>query len=128
MSPDQAEAAQRWADGARDALDTAERLWASQKYHHALFFCHLAVEKAFKARYIALHGAMPPYTHDLRLLASHLNHGLTAVEPALLAELSTFNVAGRYQEDKLEFYRRATPAYATQWLERTRSILKALLE
>lgn len=37
MAPDQARAVKHWADGARDAFDTAEKLFASKKYHHALF-------------------------------------------------------------------------------------------
>ncbi len=37
-----------WKKGAEDAIDTAEKLMESKKYHHALFFCHLAIEKALK--------------------------------------------------------------------------------
>src|SRR4051794_24744459 len=113
MSPDQQAAVQHWADGARDALDTAERLFESRKFHHALFFCHLAVEKALKARYIAATGEMPPYTHDLLLLASHFDHRLSGQDEAALDELSTFNIAGRYQEEKLDLYHRASRPYAT---------------
>jgi len=42
-----------WVDGARDAFDTSEKLFDSKKYHHALFFLHLALEKALKALYVS---------------------------------------------------------------------------
>lgn len=34
-----------WLASSKDDLDTAEKLFASEKYHHCLFFVHLALEK-----------------------------------------------------------------------------------
>lgn len=127
MAPDQEQAARRWAEGAWDALDTAQKLFESKKFHHALFFCHLAVEKALKSRYIVVHDALPPYTHDLGLLASRIPTSLTMQQQRTLAELTTFNIAARYEEEKLDLYRRATPEYVAQWIEDTKVLLKGIL-
>ena len=37
--------AKYWREGADDALATAQALMDAKRYHHALFFCHLALEK-----------------------------------------------------------------------------------
>src|SRR3989344_4621020 len=126
MSPDTEKAAKAWKEGARDAFDTAEKLYVSKKYHHALFFCHLAVEKALKATYILAHTEMPPHTHDLVLLASRTNT-TTEDELKMFAEINKFNIAARYQEEKDELYKKATAEYAQEWIQHTSLILKSLL-
>lgn len=127
MSPDQKKAIALWADGARDALDSAEKLFAAKKYHHALFFCHLAVEKALKARYIAERAESLPYTHDVRRLAKILNLASNEAVDEFLAGVNTFNVAGRYVEEKMDLARRATPDYTRSWVDRTREFMQNLL-
>lgn len=127
MAPDQEKAAKAWQEGARDAFDTAEKLYASKKYHHALFFCHLAVEKVLKATYILAHNEMPPHTHDLILLASHTNNAASEEKLKLFAEMNKFNIAARYQEEKDELYKIATAEYAEEWIQHTSLILNSLL-
>lgn len=127
MSPDQEKAVALWTEGARDALDSAEKLCGLKKYAHALFFCHLAVEKALKAAYIAAHDALPPYTHDLRRLADLTERDLSHRERESFKEINTFNVAGRYAEEKRSLAKKATLEYARIWLDRTREILQDLL-
>lgn len=128
MSPEQQAAAELWAAGARDALDTAEKLYAVKKYDHALFFCHLAVEKALKARYISRHNQLPPYTHDLRRLAELAECDLDDQQRRQnFEEINAFNVAGRYAEEKRVLSAKATPEYTKVWLDRTREIFHDLL-
>jgi HEPN domain-containing protein len=127
MAPDQEQATNRWRAGAQDALDTAQKLYESKKFHHALFFCHLAVEKALKAKYIAVHNEMPPYTHDVLLLASRSGTNFSQEQLRALAELNTFNVSARYEEDKLELYNKATPEYARHWIDQTSLIIQSIL-
>ena len=116
-----------WVDGAIDALDTCDKLFKSKKYHHALFFCHLAVEKALKAKYALGHSDMPPYTHHLVLLASKVDTKLTEEQQIFLPEINTFNIAARYDEEKLNLYKKATQTYAQEWMGHTSEILKTLL-
>src|SRR3989344_9132363 len=119
MSPDTEKAAKAWKEGARDAFDTAEKLYTSKKYHHALFFCHLAVEKALKATYILAHNEMPPYTHHLVFLASKVDTKLIEEQKANLPEINTFNIEARYDEEKLKLYKKATQSYAQEWMAHT---------
>ena len=65
----QQESIKIWIDGYKDALDTAQKLFASKKFNHSLFFLHLALEKLFKAIYVSKKDEAPPYTHDLIILA-----------------------------------------------------------
>lgn len=37
-----------WIEASDDAFDTAKSLFQNGKYHHSMFFLHLAVEKALK--------------------------------------------------------------------------------
>ena len=126
MFPEHKQAVEFWAAAARDALDTAEKLYATAKYHHALFFCHLAVEKALKASYIARHVELPPYTHDLVLLASKIPAVLPDDDLSALKEINTFSIEARYEEEKRTLYHRATTEYARMWLDRCAAILHAL--
>ena len=57
-----------WITGAIDAMDTCDKIFESKKYHHALFFLHLALEKVIKAFYIFKIDQAPPYIHDLKQL------------------------------------------------------------
>lgn len=43
------DAAKYWCEGADDALATAQSLMDAKRYHHALFFCHLAIEKIMRS-------------------------------------------------------------------------------
>ena len=49
----------------KEAFSTAEDLYNSKKYHYALFFCHLSLEKAIKAYFLARKGKFAPPVHDL---------------------------------------------------------------
>lgn len=127
MAPDQEKAVQAWAKGARNAFDTAETLFEKKKYDHALFFCHLALEKAMKSRYFALKDKRPPYTHDLVYLAREINPTLAEEYEYQLAEINTFNVSARYEEEKLGLYKKATPTYASTWFTATKELLEKIL-
>jgi len=44
-----------WQKGANEAWLTAQALVRSKRYLHALFFCHLTLEKELKSKYVARH-------------------------------------------------------------------------
>lgn len=115
-----------WKTGALDAWDTFEALLAAKKYAHALFFLHLAFEKLLKAIVIHKTDTPPPPTHDLVRLAE--SAGLTLDEEKIqqLAEISTFNVAARYDEEKLQLHQKATPAYLQDWQHKGKELFEQL--
>ena len=65
--------AQFWWEEAEAELEGAPHLLESKDYHLCAFFCQQAVEKGLKALWIYQHKEMPPKTHDLTELASHLD-------------------------------------------------------
>jgi len=61
---------QYWLGSADDDLDTAEKLFAVEKYDWCLFLGHLILEKALKAHYVQDNAnQMPPRIHSLVKLA-----------------------------------------------------------
>ena len=114
----QRDAVTYWIQGSEDARDTCQQLFQSGKYHHALFFLHLSIEKLLKGVIVKKTDTSPLPIHDLPRLALAAQISLSAEELAWLEELSTFNVAARYDDEKLKFYKKATQEYATVWLER----------
>lgn len=106
-----------WVDGANDALDTANKLFNSKKYHHALFFLHLALEKILKALYISIKDEAPPYIHNLKQISEIAGLELSDTEINQLDQISEFNVSTRYEEHKYKIYKKATKEYTTEWMK-----------
>lgn len=98
-----------------DALKTARILRAKRRYHHSLFFCHLAIEKMLKALYLKNSGKHPPFIHDLAKLAVLAGAAPTASQMEELAEIASFNVAARYDDDKEAFRNKARGGYFRRW-------------
>lgn len=122
----QADIVFHWQKGARESMQLAEKAHEMGSFTLALFHCQLAVEKALKALYIEQHGEDAPRTHELQILAEHVQHHLAEEQIAQLDELTNYSVGARY--DEIEW----SAAYATEensalWLDRTRSLLSALL-
>lgn len=105
-----------WIDGATDALDTAEKLFADKKYHHSLFFLHLAIEKLLKALHQKRKNEPAPPLHNLSRLSELSNIDIDPETGEQLKEISSFNVSARYDDYKQRFYKKATCEYATKWL------------
>lgn len=104
-----------WMNGAIDALDTAKNLFDDKKFNHSLFFLHLALEKAIKGVFFKLNNESPPYDHDLVRLGNFAEIKFSDEENEQLREISTFNIAGRYDDYKLAFYKKANAEFAKKW-------------
>lgn len=114
----QQQAIDHWLSGASDALDTAEKLMELKKYHHSLFFAHLYLEKTIKAYYIYKLDTSPLFTHDLVLLLTKTNFKLSQTQLKELKEITGFNMEARYEQDKLQLYKKATPKYSQLWFKK----------
>lgn len=104
-----------WRNGAADAFDTANKLFNLRKYHHSLFFLHLALEKIIKALYVQRKNEAPPVTHDLVRLIEKTAILIKKQTILELVEISSFNIAARYDDYKFKFYKKATLKFATKW-------------
>ena len=107
-------------------FDSAEILYQNKKYHHALFFCHLSIEKMLKAIVVKSTGAAPPLSHDLVRLAERAGLDLSEPKKNELAEITTFNIAARYDDYKLSFQEKATEKFSVKYLKKTGEILEWL--
>ena len=86
--------AKNWSVASTQDLETAEILFDNKKYHHALFFCHLSIEKRLKAIIVKRTKIAPPFIHDLVRLAEKTDIKLTNKIKNELADISAFNIQG----------------------------------
>ena len=122
------EAVKAWKDSAVEDMSTADDLLKLGKKHHALFFIHLALEKILKGLHQFLKHQPSPYIHDLYKLAVALGLEISEEERAELDEISTFNVAARYDIFKQRLYSKATEEFTNKWMKIGRKLFNKYLE
>ena len=103
-----------WLTASKEDFDSAEILCQNDRYYHALFFCHLSIEKMLKAIVVKSTGAAPPLIHDLVRLAEKAGLDLSELQKNELAEITTFNIGARYDDYKLSFRKKAKKQF---WVE-----------
>lgn len=104
-----------WRDRAEDDRITAETLLEAKRYSASLFFVHLSIEKILKALIIERTDKAAPFIHDLLSLANVIEIELSGEQEKLLREINTFNIAARYDDYKLGFYKKATKSYSEKY-------------
>lgn len=113
-----------WLEGSKRDFEAAQSLFDSKHYPQCLFFCHLSIEKLLKAIIAKLIKNHPPYIHDLRGLAEFGKIKLSSEQKEILDKIFTFNIAGRYADVKLEFYKKYNKKeYAQKYLMITKDLL-----
>jgi AbiV family abortive infection protein len=115
-----------WSAASKQDFETAEILFENKKYHHALFFCHLSIEKNLKATIVKTTRKAPPLLHDLVRLAEKTGIKLSAKQKIELAEISVFNIEARYDDYKFSFYKKANKKFTLKYINKTKKILKWL--
>ncbi|OPX65001.1 HEPN domain-containing protein [Methanoregula sp. PtaB.Bin085] len=117
-----------WFRQAQYDLGTAESLVASGRYPPAVFFCHLALEKALKALCAEKFDSEPDKTHNLVYLVELLE--LELPQPFLdsLFIINRIGVTGRYPHNLEKVLEQYTKEKATKLLAETREILTWLMQ
>ena len=115
-----------WLTASKEDFDSAEILFENRKYHHALFFCHLSIEKILKAIIVKSTKTAPPLIHDLSRLAEKAKLPLSEAQMNELAEITTFNIDARYDDYKLSFRKKAKKQFSLKYLKKTREMLQWL--
>jgi len=115
-----------WLTASKEDFDSAEILFQNKKYHHALFFCHLSIEKILKAIIVKSTKTAPPLIHDLIRLAEKAKLPLSEAQMNELAEITTFNIDARYDDYKLSFRKKAKKQFSLKYLKKTREMLQWL--
>lgn len=87
-----------WEESSREDFAAAESLFQKDHRRHALFFAHLALEKALKARVTLCTGDVPPKTHNLIRLAAMARLALSDKQLEFLREFNLYQQEGRYPD------------------------------
>jgi len=117
-----------WKSSANKSYRLANDILLKKYYDHALFCGHLALEKLLKAIIVDKTDKYAPHSHDLVYLAGLAKVDLDINQQKFLAEVNTFNIAGRYPEEKLEFHKTITKNFATSKLKEIKSFYLWLLK
>ena len=106
-----------WKDSSDKDWEFSMELYTSGKrYDYALFFVHLSLEKLLKALHYHLKNDHPLAIHDLAELAKRAGLEIDSEFEKRLKEITTFNIAARYDSYKLSFYNKAKKPYADIWI------------
>jgi HEPN domain-containing protein len=87
-----------WRDSASEDWSVAQDLVRRGRIRHGLFFAHLALEKTIKAHVCKATGELALKIHNLVRLSEKAGLTLSEDQIDLLAEVSEFNIEGRYPE------------------------------
>ena len=116
-----------WTGSSDNDFKAAKALFKKGFYPQSLFFCHLSIEKMLKALFMKKTKKFAPFVHDLRRLAELAGLNLTREQQRALDKIFTFNIAGRYSEERFEFYQKYNnKAVAAEYLEITKNLLSWL--
>jgi len=102
-----------WLGIAKDDLRVAGHLIDANDRLHALFFCHLAIEKMLKALFVKVNRGSPPPTHNLPRLAMESRLALSGEDLEFLNELLRFNIEARYPKDRIKIRKACTKKYSS---------------
>ena len=83
---------------AKEDMEAAECILELGKPRHAMFFAHLALEKALKALVTRATHSTPPKVHDLRRLAKLAGLRIDQETEEFLGAMNYYQMASRYLE------------------------------
>jgi HEPN domain-containing protein len=117
-----------WLDSAVYDLDTGRALLESKRFPYALFFGHLALEKALKAIFVKAMREHAPYTHSLTFLASKAKIEIPESIIDKLAEYTEFHLESRYPDEKKDFYKKCTEEFARNKFKEMEDVYQWLIQ
>lgn len=115
-----------WLEQAEYDIETAEALFRSRRYIHAVFMCHLSVEKALKGLYVKLLKEEPPKVHNLILLAKKMNLAFPGDLEEFVVEINRLSIATRYPDDLKRMMKDYDRKTTSDVLKNSRGILEWL--
>lgn len=87
-----------WKTGAEEDMGAAGILSEKQRFRHALFFAHLALEKALKAHVVIHTRSIPPRTHNLIKLSEIAGLSLPPDKAEFLNTFDAYQMQSRYPD------------------------------
>lgn len=117
---------QSWRDGAISELKPMRDLLQTGNPRQALFWAHLAVEKALKAQVTKATQNVAPYTHSLLRLAAIADIILSDEQKNLLEDLNGFQQTGRYNDSQAEIGSDLEPGEAEEYINKSEELVQWL--
>lgn len=111
-----------WIESSNKDFRAMNNLVKTKDFHWSLFIGHLVIEKLLKAYYVKTHNDYPPFTHDLLRIAKSTNLEVDDEQSDWLDTITTFNINVRYDNYKKEFYRKCTPTFTRQWINKIKEL------
>lgn len=115
-----------WKDVAADDWRVAHKLLKGKETLPALFFAHLTIEKILKAHVCKKTQEYAPMIHNLLSLAQRASLSLSPEQTNLLAELTTYNIRGRYPDIRGDQIEKPTFQYAKSLFEQVEELYEWL--
>ena len=106
-----------WLKMAEDDFETMSFMFESKRYSWTLFIGHLVIEKLLKALFVKVNdeNVPVPKIHNLLTLARRCRLTLTEEQEDKMQVITEFNIHARYQDYKLDFYKKCSPSFSAQW-------------
>jgi HEPN domain-containing protein len=115
-----------WINASEGDFELSQSLFESKRYSYSLFFTHLAVEKLLKGLIVHNTHNTAPYEHNLVRLAEVTGIAFSEEQLDLLTDITTFNIKGRYDDYKNQFYKTATREYTEKYLTQAKELIQWL--
>ena len=115
-----------WIKSSDNDYKTMNHLLESKDFNWALFMGHLVIEKLLKAYYVKTINNNVPLTHDLLRLAELSKLILSEEQKDILDLITTFNIKTRYDDYKMEFYKKCNKKFTTNSINKIKKFKKWL--
>lgn len=112
----------QWLQIAEYDLETARAMLKTGRYLYVAYMCHQSLEKLLKGIISSKKEEMPPYTHNLVLLANLSDIRFNNNQINFLAILNPYNIEARYPKTKQALSKLCTKITATDILKRTEEL------
>lgn len=118
-----------WVDTAEKDWSSAEDLFKTQHFVHALFFAHLCLEKLCKAVWVKHNeNNHPPRIHNLVYLLKQTNIDLSDEQIDFMLLFNDFQLEGRYPDYQQKIYSRCDEKTTNEWLNKAKEYKLWLLK
>ena len=117
-----------WIKSSNEDHDVIQLLIGSNKYLHAMFLCHLSIEKLVKAHWVKNNNnSVPPKIHNLVTLIKQTQLSLTDDQLSFITILNDFQIQGRYPDYKFKVNQYLTEDYSTDLFNKYNELRKCLI-
>lgn len=107
-----------WIKSSDDNFDEMLDFFKIGRNNWALFIGHLCIEKLLKAYHVRVHHKHTPNLHNLIRISELANLELSKEQIADFAMITTFNISARYDDFKNNFYKKCTPEFTENWIDK----------